>query len=492
MRRLFNLSFRYKVPLWGSALIIVAALTVSAALMIQAYDDLRSDLLTSSASLARTLAKNLFPVMLNDEVWRAYEIIRAPLHGKPTDDLIQPEMILALDQQQKVFVTTEPNTVPMLADVRQLGVEYVQLAERIAAASGPEDPAVEYSGAHKIYVAVPISEDGERVGTLVIVHSKDKFLPRFRSIAWRGGLIGLLVLAVLLPINWYWGQRMATPLVQLAGSIGSVAQGALTAPSPAGYPYQDELGELFVAYGVMVKSLQDKHLLEQEMIRSERLAAIGRLSAGLAHEINNPLGGMLIALNNFKRRGGHDERTLKTVDMIERGLAQIKDSVSAMLVEAKVKSRNFGPQDVDDVRTLLTGEAHKRLVEIAIDSDLVAPLALPANLVRQILMNLLLNAIQSAEELSTVRCTMRQSTERLSIETENTGPPIPEEVMSHLFEPFASGRENGHGLGLWITYQIVSQLGGQVAAESHDGLTRFSISLPAGEHTCLTNHYASA
>ena len=52
------------------------------------------------------------------------------------------------------------------------------------------------------------------------------------------------------------------------------------------------------------------------MIRSERLAAIGRLSAGIAHEINNPLGGMLVALNNFKRRGGHDERTLKTVAMI--------------------------------------------------------------------------------------------------------------------------------------------------------------------------------
>ena len=482
MRRLFNLSFRYKVPLWGSTLIIVAALTVSAALMVQAYDDLRSDLLTSSASLGRTLAKNLFPVMLNDEVWRTYEIIRAPLHGKPADDLLQPEMILALDQQQKVFVTTQPDTVPMLADVRQLGAEYAQLAERIAAPTTSDAAAVELSGAHKIYVAVPISDDGERVGTVVIVHSKDKFLPRFRSKALRATLTGLLVLALLLPINWYWGQRMTIPIVQLARSIGKVAQGRPAEAFSTAYPYQDELGQLFEVYGMMVKALQDKKLLEQEMIRSERLAAIGRLSAGLAHEINNPLGGMLIALDNFKRRCGHDERTLKTVAMIERGLAQIKDSVSAMLVEAKVKSRNFGPQDVDDVHTLLTGEAHKRPVEIHIDSDLVAPLALPANLVRQILMNLLLNAIQAAEELSTVRCTMRQSTDRLSIETENTGPPIPEEVMSHLFEPFASGRENGHGLGLWITYQIVSQLGGQVAAESHDGLTRFSISLPAGEN----------
>lgn len=483
MSRLFNLSFRYKVPLWGSVLIVMATVAVSAALMVQAYDDLRNDLLTSSASLARTLAKNLFPVMLNDEVWRAYEIIRAPLHGEPADDLIQPEMIFALDRQQKVFVTSQPNTVPMLAEVRRLGPEYSKLAERIAAMPALDTAAVEFSGAHKIYVAMPVSDDGERVGTVIVVHSKDRFLPRFRSKALRAALAGLLVLAVLLPINWYWGQHMAVPLVQLARSIGNVAQGVPTELSPAGYPYRDELGQLFEAYGVMVKALQDKNLLEQEMIRSERLAAIGRLSAGLAHEINNPLGGMLVALDNFKRRGGHDERTLKTVAMIERGLAQIRDSVSAMLVEAKVASRHFGPLDIDDVHTLLTGEAHKRSMDIHIDSDLAAPLPLPANLVRQILMNLLLNAIQAAEPYSTVHCTIRQADKRLHIETENSGAPIPEEVMSHLFEPFASGREGGCGLGLWIIYQIVSQLGGQIAAESRDGLTRFSLSLPAGEET---------
>jgi signal transduction histidine kinase len=274
---------------------------------------------------------------------------------------------------------------------------------------------------------------------------------------------------------------MAVPLVQLARSIADVAKGMPADFPPSAYPYRDELGQLFEAYGVMVKSLQEKYLLEQEMIRSERLAAIGRLSAGLAHEINNPLGGMLVALDNFKLRGGHDERTLKTMAMFERGLRQIRDTVSAVLVEAKVQSRNFGPLDVDDLRVLLMGEAHKRAVTIHIDSNLVSPLPLPANLIRQILMNLLLNALQAAEASSTIRCTIRQTNERLNIDTENTGHPIPEEVMSHLFEPFSSGRENGSGLGLWIIYQIVSQLGGQISAESQEEQTRFSVSLPIGE-----------
>jgi signal transduction histidine kinase len=482
MSRLFNLSFRYKVPLWGSSLIVMSALAVSTALIVQAYDDLGNDLLTSSASLAQTLAKTLFPIILTNDVWRAYEIIRAPLHGDPADDLIQPEMILALDKEQKIFVTTQPNSVPLLTDVRKLGAEYAQLAERIASTPGPEAVTVKIFGVHRIYVAAPISDDGERVGTVVVVHSKDKFLPRFRNKVLRAGLTALLVLALLLPINWYWGQRMAIPIVQLARSIGKVARGDPLAPRAVTYSYRDELGQLIQAYAAMVQSLQDKDRLEQAMIRSERLAAIGRLSAGIAHEINNPLGGMLVALDNFKRHGGHDERTLKTMAMIERGLAQIRETVSAILIEVKVKSRDFGPQDVEDFNTLLAGEASKRAVNLRIDSDLAGPVSLPATLVRQILMNLLLNALHASELSGTVHCNIHHDGDgKLAIDIINTGGSIPDEVMNHLFEPFASGQENGAGLGLWVTYQIVSQLRGQITVENREGLTRFVVTLPTGE-----------
>nr|MDP2191559.1 HAMP domain-containing sensor histidine kinase [Rhodoferax sp.] len=481
MTSLFNLSFRYKIPLWGSLLIVTTTLAVSTALIVQAYDDLRSDLQSSSVSLGRTLAKTLFSAMIQEEVWHAFAIIRAPLHEKSDDKLVQPEMILALDQQQRVFVSSHPKSVPMLTDIRQIDDEFARLAELIVAKPGPDAPIIDLSGARRFYAAVPVAEEGARMGTLIIVYSEEVFLPRFRAIIERSALIGLLVLAVLLPINWYWGQRTAAPLIALARSTGDVARGALRAPPPGTYPYDDELGQLFEAFGLMVKALQEKGLLEREMIRSERLAAVGRLSAGIAHEINNPLGGMLVALNNFKHRAGNDERTLKTVGMIERGLAQIRDTVGAMMVEAKVKSRDFVPHDVEDVQMLLSGEAHKRSVAIHVDSDIAEPVALPATLVRQILMNLLLNAVQVSEPSATVQCTIRRADNKLTIETGNTGRTIPPEVMSHLFEPFVTSNETGHGLGLWVTYQIVSQLGGQITAESHDELTRFSVSLPIGE-----------
>ena len=481
MNPLFNLSFRYKAPLWGSILIVTATLAVSAAFMKQAYDDLKSDLLHSSANLSRTLAKTLFPVMMHEEVWRAFEIVRAPLHDGPEGSMVEPEIIFALDNRQRVFVSSQPKSVSLSADIRQLGEEYARLAERIAQRPARDAAIIEFSSSRRIYIAAPVAEEGARLGTLVIVYAKDVFLPRFKNVAARGAVIGLLVLAILLPINWYWGQRTATTLVQLARSIGKVAQGVPPELPLETYPYRDELGQLFEAYGLMVKALQEKVLLEQEMIRSERLAAIGRLSAGIAHEINNPLGGMLVALDNFKHRTGNDERTLKTVAMIERGLTQVRDTVSAMMVEAKVKSRDFVPQDVEDVQTLLSGEAHKRSVVIRVDSDIAEPVALPATLVRQILMNLLLNAVQASDPSGIVRCKMRRADDKLTIETENSGRAIPPDVIKHLFEPFVSSTEAGHGLGLWVTYQIVSQLGGQITAESRHDLTCFLVSLPVRE-----------
>lgn len=483
MNFLFNLSFRYKIPLWGSLLIVTATLAVSATLLAQAYDDLEKDLLGSSAGLGRTLSKTLFSAMLQEEVWQAFEIIRAPLHSESGNNPIRPEMILALDQNMQVFASSHPKAVPMLAELRSMGDDQRRLAERIATHPEPEAPIIDLSGAERIYVAIPIAEEGARLGTLVIVHSKEVFLTRFGNVVWRSAGIGLLVLAVLLPINWYWGQRTAEPLVVLAHSARDVTHGTLRELPRGTYAFQDELGQLFENFGIMVRSLREKAELEQEMIRSARLAAVGRLSAGLAHEINNPLGGMLVALDNFKHRAGNDERTLKTVGMIERGLAQIRDTVSAMMIEAKVKSRDFVPHDVEDVQLLLSGEAHKRAVALHVEHNIEQPVALPATLVRQVLMNLLLNGLQASDPSGKVTCRLRFTEGRLSIDTENSGRSIPPEVLGHLFEPFATGNESGHGLGLWVTYQIVSQLGGHIDAESANGITRFHVELPAGEST---------
>jgi signal transduction histidine kinase len=208
------------------------------------------------------------------------------------------------------------------------------------------------------------------------------------------------------------------------------------------------------------------------------------LTAGIAHEVNNPLVGMLTALNTLRHHDELSPRTLKTLTLLERGLMQIKDTVGALLVEAKVKSRDLLPQDVEDVRTLIEPQARERGVSLRWDNQLKAALGLPSSSVRQVLINLLLNAVQASEPGGEVSVTITTVETTLSIAVVNGGRVLTDMQTAHLFEPFANEDERGHGLGLWVCYQIVRQLGGNIAVESElrDGLgrTSFAVTLPLG------------
>ena len=431
----------------------------------------------------RPLANPLSPAVLQDQVWRAYEILKSPLSANPPGTPGQPESLLVLNPEQQVYVSTLPRTLPMLADFRQLSPEFAEVAESVAR-PGSDTSVVEPRGSGYLFVATPIVQDDAQLGTLVQVYSKKVLLSRFIESAGRAALVTGLVLVVLLPISWYWGQRTAIPLVRLAEQMEQLGQRVPDNLSPGLYDYRDELGRLYQAYNRTLRQLREKALIEQEMIHSERLAAIGRLAAGIAHEINNPLLGMLTALNTLRRHGEANTRTLKTLTLLERGLTQIKETVAALLVEAKVKSRNLSPQDLDDVRTLIEPQARKRSVTIHWSNDVTAPLDLSSTSVRQLLLNLLLNAVQASDEGGEVGATIAMAGETLCIEIVNGGRALTEAQTTHIFEPFVTASEPGRGLGLWVCYQIARQLGGSIDVESAirdgRGLTRFKVALPKG------------
>jgi two-component system NtrC family sensor kinase len=231
----------------------------------------------------------------------------------------------------------------------------------------------------------------------------------------------------------------------------------------------------------MLLDLKAKEELEIQVVQSDRLAALGQLAAGVAHEINNPLGGMLMALDTLKSHGVIDARTAKTIALLERGLGQIKDTVGALLVESRLKSRNLTVGDIEDVLLLVLPQVRKKSVQLAWHNELDSELALPATQVRQVLINLLLNAVQAANDAGQVECTIENQQGKLRISISNDGRLLSNEQMSHLFEPFSPLSEGGHGLGLWVSYQIVQQLGGAIHAARHEGRMQFTVELPIGE-----------
>jgi signal transduction histidine kinase len=487
---LFNLSFRHKIPLWTSFLISFSIFVVGAALMTRAYEDMKRAVVISADNLGHTLANTVAPTLLHDDVWRAFEIVHSPIRGETARTPVQVDAVVVLTQDHKVFVSSHPDTLPMLGEAAALGADWRRLSERLSEPGYDKWPLVlEPDNSSYLYLALPVTDKDARLGYLVLRYAKSVFHPWFIDTIWEGLAIGLLVLAILIPINWYWGSRMATPLVDLAQRMGMMLKKPPEPLPPDLYPYHDELGQLFQAYDRMVLALRDKVALENEMVKSERLAAIGQLTAGIAHEINNPLAGLITVVDTLKLRRDLDPRALRSLDLIDRGLMQIRDTVAALLVQTKVQARPLNQHDLDDIHTLIQPQVGKRHIRLDWSAAMPAELPAPASLVRQILINLLLNAVQAAAEGGHVSLWLGRkegSDSCLSIVVRNDGAQLGDEQLAHLFEPFAATRAGGHGLGLWVTYQIVTQLDGRITARNVDGMVEFVVNLPLGENSCST------
>lgn len=474
--RLFDLSLRFKLPLWGGGLIIATALTLSSSYVMQAWDNLNRDLLQNAEDIGRATAHALFPVMLHDDVWDAFEIVSLPFAANVGAALT--ESFVVLDSARRIYVSSRPQEYPMLSPLAALGDDFAALEREMPMAADAGVFVRNTTGAQRIYVVLPIASDGVRLGTLIVSYNKAILWQRFSLILTRSLWITLLVLAVLLPITAYWGRRMMLPMQMVTERIKRIGSGELEDIDLGLYPYGDEVGQLFLAYEIVRLKLREKAEFEKEMIKSERMAAVGRLTAGIAHEINNPLGGMLNAISTLKRHGNPDPVTQKTISLLERGLSQIRETVAALLVEAKVKSRPLEASDLEDVRILVAPAVQKHGAQLSWSVTLLKTVAIPSTLVRQVLINLLLNAIMAAGQGGQVAVRALVSEARFVLVVENSGRPLLPEQLARLFEPFTSFSETGNGLGLWICYQIVTQLGGTIAVDSSTELTRFTVLIP--------------
>lgn len=476
---LADVSLRYKIPLRVIALVIVTAFFVTTSMVFREHDESRRDLVAHAAGLGRVLADTLTTPMIHDDLWRAYEVVRSPQRRSGGDfETLSAAIVVAVDTELRTFVSTQPIRYPLGVNPAHRESDFDYAFQALNTGGVSTQRLIEPPNSDFLYMATPIIAEGVLLGHLVLGYSRQIFAPRLRNLVTRSLLVTLIVLGVLLPLSTWWARRLAEPLVELAEAMDQVAE---RLPDPSEIPALntgDEIGRLAQAFRGMLSGLREKQQLEQHMLVAERLAAVGRLSAGIAHEINNPLGGMLNALSTFRRHGTPDALGEKTMSLLERGLRQIQDTVAALLVEAKVESHPLTPQDIEDIHILVMTAADKKMADFAWHNGVTAPVPLPSTLVRQILLNLLLNAVQAIAEGGRVVCDTRVERERLVIRVENDGAHIGEERLPYLFEPFATDRPEGNGLGLWVTYQIVQQLQGGLEVDSRPGLTRFVIELP--------------
>jgi signal transduction histidine kinase len=491
-----QLSLRYKIPLRVTSLVVLVALSVTAAIVLRQVNQAREDLDRYSSSLARALANTLQPYLRHDDVWRAYEIVLAATDDAGATSEASPPVIV-IDAADTIFVSSRPREFPVGTKLAANGPDFASFVKQRAARSAAESAAITADGSDRLFYTAPIQADRVRLGDVVLVTSRSALWPRYTEIIKQASAVTLLALAILLPASWFWARRTGAPLVSLASAMRKVPARLDDIAEETLSDEGDEIGELTRTFRRMLADLKHKRELEDQVMASERLAAIGRLAAGIAHEINNPLGGMLNAISTYRKHGSADPLANRTLALLERGLTQIRASVGALLVETRLSDRPLTREDVDDVLLLVAPQVDRKQGTVERNVQLVLPLSLPARQVRQILINLLLNAAHAIEPGGTIRLDVHQQVDTLAIRVQNTGRHIPEENLQYLFEPFTLASGEGSGLGLWIVYQIVNQLGGALTVESKPDATVFAVELPLGpdpalRHTQHGNERASA
>jgi signal transduction histidine kinase len=301
-------------------------------------------------------------------------------------------------------------------------------------------------------------------------------------------MISLLLLVVLLGFVLYMiGEKVVRPLARITRESEAVAQGAFQRITPYGGDARNEIHRLVAAINRMVAELEKE---QEQLIQSRKIASIGTLTAGIAHEINNPVNNLSLILESLLEDGinmdpAERQRLYReAMDQADRTSEIVKNLLEfSRASHPKVEELNL-EEIVDKTARLVNNEM--KLHNIEFYKEVTGELSvarLDRGGLQQVLLNLFMNSIQAMENGGklTVRIGPTESPTEVRIDVVDNGPGIPSGILSQIFDPFFTTKKEGvgTGLGLSVSYNIVKKNGGRMEVQSKPGQgTCFSIIQP--------------
>ncbi|MDO8568528.1 MAG: ATP-binding protein [Dehalococcoidales bacterium] len=230
----------------------------------------------------------------------------------------------------------------------------------------------------------------------------------------------------------------------------------------------------------------------ERLVRSEKLAAIGKLAGGVGHELRNPLGAIKNAVYYIRGKVAGSElakkepRVMEFLDIVDEEIGSSTKIISDLLTFSRVARPAVSPARIEAV--INTALSHTPIPEnIALTKNLangLSEIKIDTDQIRQVLINLITNAVQAMPQGGKLTIAARQKDSFMEVEVADTGGGIPQEVMGHLFEPLYTTKAKGIGLGLAVCRSIVERHDGHIEVQSQPGTgTSFTVSLPLKAQT---------
>lgn len=327
---------------------------------------------------------------------------------------------------------------------------------------------------------VPIVHDNKVVGILWIEDKIISDITKFLFVKY----FSLIVIIVSLV-----GGILGITLIikNLLRQINTINEGIVKLQEDLGYripKVPGELGRVAQTVNQMAKELSEKKKLEEQLQRSERLAALGHLVSGIAHELRNPLSIMRATVQLMEEEIEKPEEINQYTGIIIEQADRQNRIIQELLDFAKPSPPQLGPVDLnqllDSVLTFTRAYLKNSNIELQVDKEKGLPKVLAdGEKIKQVIINLIINGAQAMTEGGRLEIETRSDGNKAVIQFTDTGEGIAEENLENIFNPFFTTRDTGTGLGLAISHQIIKMHGGTIEVKSKIGEgTTFIVAIP--------------
>lgn len=466
--RFRNLPVTVRVPLVAAALMIVFGVLASQS-VLAALTRTHDARLSETARLhVQGLSVALGPSVVRQDVWEVYDILDRARSAFDGQRLL---LTVVADERGQVLAATDPRLAPVGKAMDDFE-------------KGAVDPALlRMTGEPILKVKAPLGYQGREIGRIVTELDVTDLLSEQRSAAFWLLLGNALATLVLAFGGWLAVARILRPVGVIIRAMDD-SKGVPGAIAEADIPKGDPgLARLISTYNRMTAAVRERAESERRLAERERFVSLGRLSSSLAHEINNPLGGLLNAADTIKVYADRPQVVRQSAELLQRGLNHLREVTRAILDEYRIDraGSRLRPEDFEDLRLLFEPEVHSREQELEwrVDADPAAMAALPAAPVRQFTLNLLLNAAAAAGPAGKVGLEVADGERGLTIAVRDNGPGLAPGNLERLTRDDAPA--NGGGVGLRMVRQLVMRANGSIAVARQDATTVITVRLPHGD-----------
>ncbi|MCU7936012.1 MAG: HAMP domain-containing protein [Candidatus Thiodiazotropha sp. (ex Dulcina madagascariensis)] len=471
-----------KLSLTITTVVTVVGFMIGTVMVVQDWKRFHDELGEKALLLSESIAITAPKAILRNDHWSLYLSLKNMASRRPgTGGNHQVITAMILDPEGRVLAHLQPAENPMgLHFSPDKGVEQ----DLFIRALGTRTPIVLSSGGYSRTGfqegVVPLFSDQKYMGVVRVRLSVSQLYEKAKSTA---AIVLVLILFFVIigsALGTIVSRRMVKPLTAVTQGLEAVGRGEMTDFAPIPVKERDEIGRLSVTFNQIMAELAEKKMLEEEIAMSEKLIALGRITAGVAHEVNNPLAGLLNCVDTLRKHPDDKKLIDRYLPVIDQGLHRIKDIVHNLLVGLKIEEsqETVNIEHIDKLYDLIAAENRDRNIDITWENNTDKDLNIPGK-IEQIVYNLLKNAVEILPDGGSVTFHMYQTGQHLIIEVSDNGPGIPSNIRNQLFDPFFTTKINGSGLGLWVVYRLVQSMEGiiEVISEKDQGTT-FHVAVP--------------